>query len=75
MDYQWWWHGMGFMWVFPLLFMVVMAIVFCGGMWRMGRGHGSRGHANTPREILDRRLAAGEITEDQYEQIKRVLAR
>jgi putative membrane protein len=76
--YQWWWHGMGFMWMFPLLFLVVLVLcvaLFVRGPWWSGRGH-ERGseHRETAREILDRRFASGEITKEQYEEMKRTLA-
>lgn len=74
--YQWWWHGMGFMWIFPFFFFFVAIIVcllfiFRGpwGMWGRGDNRGGQ----SPREILDRRLASGEITKEQYEDLKRTL--
>lgn len=40
------------------------------GWW--GPGHGPMGRwSETPREILDRRYASGELTKEQYEQMKR----
>ena len=38
--YQWWWHGCGFMWIFPLLFLIVMVLFLFRGPWWTGRGHG-----------------------------------
>ena len=72
----WWWHGFGLMWIFPLLFLIVM-IVFLfrrgpGCYWRGGRREDRR---ESPREILDRRYASGEITKEQYEEMKRTLER
>ena len=72
--YQWWWHGMGFMWIFPLLFMVIMGLFVCRSGWWMRRGHGHGGQQQTSREILDQRFARGEVTNEQYEEMKRVLA-
>lgn len=73
--YQWYWHGMSFMWMFPFFFF--LAIVVCvmfvfRGPWSMWRGGDDR-RGQSPREILDRRLASGEITKDQYEDLKRTL--
>lgn len=73
--YEWWWHGMGFMWMFPLFFF--LAIIVCvlfifRGPWSTWRGDHGR-HGSSPREILDRRLASGEITKEQYEDLKRTL--
>jgi len=67
-------------WFFPLLclvFMIGMMLMMfrhggCMPMYRglrTGRGEGSE----TPREILDRRLASGELDEDRYETLKRAL--
>jgi len=72
--YQWWWwHGIGFMWIFPLLFLIVMVVFLFRGPWWM-RSHGHGGTRETAREILDRRFASGEITKEQYEEMKRTLA-
>ena len=43
------------------------------GCWRPGRGPMGRRWFETPRLILDRRYALGEITEDDYEQMKRAI--
>jgi putative membrane protein len=77
MDGYWWGpHFFGWMWVFPALFMLVcflfvFSCVFRGRMpWsRPDRGRGRE----TPREILDRRYAGGEVTTEQYEQMRRTL--
>lgn len=71
---QWMGQGFGFMWLIPLFFFVVV-IFFMRGMF--GRGCGSRG-GNTPptesaREILEKRLAKGEITREEFEEIKKTL--
>jgi putative membrane protein len=74
---QWWGHGFGFMWLIPLLFFVVF-IFFMRGMCGQGSfGSGSHG-GNTPpresaREILDKRFAKGEITKEEYEEMKNSL--
>jgi putative membrane protein len=74
---QWWGHGFGFMWLLPLLFFVVL-IFFMRGMFGQGSfGCGSRG-GNTPpresaREILDKRFAKGEITKEEYEEMRKTL--
>jgi putative membrane protein len=72
--YQWWWHGWGFMWIFPLLFLIVIVLFLFRGPWSIDRGHGHGGARETAREILDRRFASGEITKEQYEEMKRTLA-
>ncbi len=73
--YQWWWwHGMGLMWIFPLLFLIVLVVFLFRGPWWIERGQGPGARRETAREILDRRLASGEITKEQYEELKRALA-
>ena len=67
-------HGFGFMWLFPLLFFVIL-IFFMRGMF--GRGCGSHGsnatHQESAREILDKRFAKGEITKEEFEEMKKTL--
>lgn len=63
-------------WPMPWMFfgplMVLVFLVFCGGfMFMMMRGmHRPRGHA---RDILGERLARGEITRAEYEELRRLL--
>ena len=71
--------GMGWMWIFPFLFFLLM-IAMMGFFWRRGFRTpwcGMMGdHAHeTPRQILDRRYAGGDITKDQYDEMKRNLER
>lgn len=73
--FQWWWgHGMGFMWIFPILLLIVMTVLLRRGPWCcMGRGHANGGQHETARDILDRRFTSGDITKAQYEEMKRAL--
>ena len=71
--------GMGWMWIFPFLFFLFM-IAMMGLFWRRGFRPpwcGTMGdHAHeTPRQILDRRYAGGDLTKDQYDEMKRNLER
>jgi len=70
---------MDLFWFFPLLcliFMIGMMFMMfrhgCMSMFRGPRG-GHGGERETPRQILDRRFASGEIARDQYEALKRAL--
>lgn len=73
---MWYIHqGMGWWMVFGAILM----ILFWGGLitliiWGIGRlsRHGTVGKS-TPLEILKERYARGEITKDQFEQIKKDL--
>jgi len=60
----------GFVWLFRL---VLIAAVFVAVWGRSGRRGRSR-HVS-PHEILQRRLASGEITSQGYEERKRLLDR
>ena len=65
------WGGFPWMWIFPLIFLIVMLILFFrrGGS-PMGGNHDVHGKAESARELLDRRYARGEITREEYQQIK-----
>lgn len=71
-----WWGGM---WLFPIIMPVVMLlfsylVVQHGGFrppWQdYPRRYPERGDAETPLQILRRRYAQGEITKDEFEQMK-----
>ncbi|HLZ35901.1 MAG TPA: SHOCT domain-containing protein [Nitrospira sp.] len=71
--------GMGWMWIFPFLFFLLM-IAMTGFFWRRGFRApwcgmmGDHQHEN-PRQILDRRYCSGEVTREQYDEMKRNLER
>jgi uncharacterized membrane protein len=78
--YYWWGPMFGTSWIFPLLcfiFMAAMIFMFfrragCGCMpMRHGPAAPRTEARETPRQILDRRLAGGEITEQEYEETRR----
>ncbi len=84
----WWGSGWGSgpWWIFPvvmpIVFIVVMFImltIFRGKFWDHTGWCGSRrSHGNEPSidpalEILRRRFASGEITEQEYEQKRKLL--
>jgi putative membrane protein len=72
------WYG-GYGWPWPGLIWLVIAILFWAGLlallvWAVRSSVGSRRQPpDTAREVLQRRLAAGEISEEEYERIKRLL--
>lgn len=72
------WPGFPWMWIFPFLFLIVI-FVFMSIFFRRGPGCGGRDHDctphETPRQILDRRYASGEISKEEYETIKHDLDR
>ena len=65
--------GMPFFGLGPLfLLVIVVAVIIL--LMRQSRTMGSGPLGPTAREILDRRYAAGEISKEQYEQMKRDIA-
>lgn len=70
-----------------LMLVCMARMIRCAGAWRRSSGHGAprfpagwcnpgsgsmaRWWAETPKQVLDRRYASGEITREQYEQMKR----
>jgi uncharacterized membrane protein len=77
---MWMWQGVGHAaaggwWiVFPILWLVFWVVVVGLAVWlsRSAIGQRDRGPQD-PVEILRRRLAAGEITEQQYNDVLKVL--
>ncbi|VAX08814.1 hypothetical protein MNBD_GAMMA25-682 [hydrothermal vent metagenome] len=65
----WMGHGFGFMWIFPLIFLLVF-VFFMRGI--LGQNN-SNTKSETPREILDKRFAQGEISKEEYEEMKQTL--
>lgn len=68
------WGWFPFMWIFPLIFLVVILLfLFRGRGGQMCGGHGPRGREESAKDILDRRYARGEINREEYQQMKKVL--
>lgn len=78
-------YGMTWMWIFPFLFLAALLLLFSGLLRGPGapfcgprppeNGGGSRPEApgESPKEILDRRYAKGEITREQYLEMRKDL--
>ncbi len=58
-------------WIFWISVLAVLLFAFRGG-WS---GRGGDGGVESPRDLLRRRLAAGEITPDEYEERMALLNR
>jgi putative membrane protein len=68
----------GYGWPWPGLIWLIVFILFWAGLitllvWAVRSSTGARRQPDTAREALRRRLAAGEITEEEFERIKRLL--
>ena len=65
------WEPFPWMWIFPLVFLIVLLFF----LFRMGGspicgGRGIRDAEPSAREILDRRYARGEISREEYQRMK-----
>jgi len=76
---MWWpWAGM---WIFPMIMFAVIIIfvfLFAGRRWGSrfpwsgpGRYYGEGGESESAFDILKKRYAKGEITKDEFEQMKK----
>ena len=76
--------GMAWMWIFPVLFLLGLALFFreflrgrwgspCGRTPNEERRESDSYSQETPKEILDRRYARGEITREQYLEMRKDL--
>ncbi len=63
------WWGMGLM----ALFGAALFVALVWGVVRMTRSEGTTTVLDSPRAILDRRLAAGEISSEQYAEARRLI--
>jgi len=66
------WNGGGFMWIIWIVVIVVVVLLIRGGS---DRGKNSPPAADTALEILRKRFANGEISEQEFEQRREVLER
>ncbi|MDD5007456.1 MAG: SHOCT domain-containing protein [Syntrophorhabdaceae bacterium] len=65
-DYGW---GMGFGWIFMIIFWVLIILVVIY-LVRLVTGTGKQQQGETPIEILKKRYAKGEITKEEFEKMK-----
>jgi putative membrane protein len=72
------WFGMGFMWLWPIVLVVIAVIIYYAVTASSHREHYSqhsyyqqpRYHGSRALEILKERYAKGEITKEQFHQMK-----
>jgi putative membrane protein len=75
---MWYMHDVGWGWwlLMSLGMVAFWALVLYGVMWLVrgdALGRSPTSAPQSPHELLERRLAAGEITFDEYERVRRVL--
>ena len=76
---MWGFHeGMGWWWVFGGMWMLVFWAIIIGlVVWGVkqftGGGGSSRPSGDTPLEIAQKRLARGEITREEFEELRQAL--
>jgi uncharacterized membrane protein len=73
--WPWWTSGYGWPWV---LLWLGFAVLFWGGLiailvWAVRSAAAPRRRPDSAMEVLSRRLAAGEISPEEYEHIRRLL--
>ena len=77
-DHSMWWPMAG-MWVFPLFFFLIICVALmvigrggCRAPWRnSGSKHSQAEDNDDAIDILNKRYAKGEITKDEFEQMKK----
>ena len=74
---MWWdgpWHGVYWMWIFPLIFLVLFALfIFRGRGSLMCGGDRRQDRVENAREVLDRRYAQGQISREDYQRMRKDL--
>lgn len=69
------WGGWGWMMLMPLVWIALIGVIVWAAVRVIQRGDRATPPAReTPQEILDRRLASGEIDPDAYTKARAVLA-
>ena len=68
-----WWGGMWMM--FPSLFFLILLILVPLLLWQKGCPFGnSKDNPETPLDILKKRYAKGEISKEEFEEMKKTIS-
>ncbi len=72
----WMGHGFGYMWIFPIIFLLIFFFFMRGMFGSAGCQHSGKHTppAESARDILDKRFAQGEISKDEYAEMKESLS-
>jgi putative membrane protein len=65
------WNGFHWWWIIPMAMMILCFIMMRGHRGCVMGWHRSRPITESAREILDKRYALGEISNEEYEEKKR----
>ncbi len=68
-------RGMEFGWLFIIIFSILIILGIIHFVNMISRGRGKEPHEESPFRILKRRYAKGEITKDEFEEMKDVLTK
>ncbi len=75
---MWFWSGMGWWMIFGMIWMVIfwggIIALIVWGVRRLTEHRGPEPTGRTPLDIAKERYARGEITKEQFEQVKRDLS-
>lgn len=76
MGYEYFWHGG--MWIFPLIFILIILFMFSSGKFKSPcsrlRGDDTPKKEESALEILKKRYAKGEISKEEYLEMKDTLS-
>lgn len=77
---HWWapggfWDGGGFAMMIGMFFWLLIAVAAIAFVIRYASGQLGNGGHDTPLDVLKRRFAAGELTEEEFERRRRLLER
>ena len=75
------WGMMGMMWIWPFFLLVVGVLCVAGIVWAVqlasrggSQSAGARPASEAPLEILQRRYAGGEVSKEQFDEMRKALA-
>lgn len=75
MGHGWgWWMGFGWIWIVGFWAVIIWAVLNLRARWSGDQDRGAE-ETGTALEILERRYARGELSDEQYEAMRRRLSR